>query len=240
MRRKRKRTYIKPKPVIYVLIVIVVAMGIWFSPLTIIRHVRIEGALPGDRDRLSAIVASLKGIPCVRVDPRIVESQALAASDIKSADLSRNPFGSALLKVTYREPAARLFGSPNVLLSKEGVLYPSEQDQTGLPVVQLTRGGPPTLATLAANWQPNLVAKLATEARKIFPTGDVRIEEEQGGVMWLNGGAGRVILGSLNDLDKKLNVLRTRLTKFPDELAENEALDLKNPDNPSLVPRKRS
>jgi cell division septal protein FtsQ len=240
MRPKRKRTYIKPRPVIIALLVLVVAAGIWFSPVTMIRRVRVEGSLPGDQDRFIQMMQSLKGIPCAQVDPRDVESQALANSDVRSAELSRTPFGSALLRVTYRRPVARLFGSPNVLLSEEGVLYPSAQVSDDLPVVQLLHGGPPTLGTLAANWQPTSIAKLAVDARKIFPEGDVRIQEGQGGVVWLNVAAGRVILGSLDDLEAKLNTLRKRRVDFPNELSENEALDLTSPNNPSLQPRSRS
>lgn len=235
--KKRTRLVLRYKPIFWLLLTVVVLVGVFFSPVTSIRHVRIEGALPDDHDRLTEIVQSVRDVPCARVNAREVESRAMASSDVRTAEFSRTPFGSAVLKIAYRSPVARLMGSPNVLLSQEGILYPSSQVTEGLPIVQLEKGGPPTLVTFAATWQPTLVAKLAVESKKIFPTGEVRIQQEDGGRMCLNVGSERVILGDLRELDKKLDVLRQRIASFPTELSENAALDLTSPDNPALQKR---
>jgi cell division protein FtsQ len=239
MRRKRKksRLRIKWKPTLWVLTLVTIAAGICFSPITAVRKVRIDGALLPDHDRLEALAKELEGVPCVRIDPRDIESKVLALPEMRTAELSRTPFGSAVLTVRYRVPVARLMGSPDMMLDAEGVLYPSMAPQQGLPVIQLPRGGPPTLATLAANWEPLGFANLATIARTLRPSGVIRIQMSESGVVSLNLDSDRVILGSLEDLDKKIGVLKERMASYPNELSENEALNLTNPDFPSLVQR---
>jgi cell division septal protein FtsQ len=238
MRKKRKRRSLRPKPVLWSMLIVLSAIGIWVSPLTAIRRVRIQGALEADRARLESIVASLRDVPCIRIDPRAIEAAVMTLPEIKSADLTRNPFGSALLKVGYRVPVARLLGSPNLLLSEDGVLYPASSVPEGLPQIQLPRGGPPTLATLSGNWEPQKVSKLAQISRTLGSTGVIRIQMSDSGVVSLNLGTERVILGSLDDLDKKISVLKQRMATYPDELAQNEALNLTWPDAPSLIPRR--
>src|SRR6185312_6427968 len=114
------------------------------------------------------------------------------------------------------------YGSPNVCLTSAGVLYPATVVTANLPLVQLPGAGVPTIAAFASNWQPVSIAKLAVEARKLPFTGVIRISVEDRGVVCLNMGSGRVVLGSTEDLDKKLQVLRTRMAAYPTELSTNK------------------
>ena len=97
--------------------------------------------------------------------------------------------------------------------------------------------GPPTLLTYAGTWQPSSIAALAVYAHEKYPGKDIRIEMNQRGVVCLNIGSGRVILGSCDDLDKKLKVLESRLQKNPQELDGENVLVLTLPSNPTIVPR---
>ncbi len=238
MRRKRNRLRLRWKPILWLLFLTTLATGAWFSPATSLRSVRIEGAIPDDRERLKRIVAQLTSTPNVRIDPRITESAVLALPEAQSAVLTRSLFGSALLKVSYRTPVAKLLGHPNVALSDQGVFYKAARIPPDLPQIQLPHDGPPTLLTLSSNWQPQTMAKLAKDVLKLRVSGVIRIQVEEGGVVCLNMSSGRVILGSLDDLDKKLSVLHERLVANPDELSEIEDLVLTAPNNPSFVPRK--
>jgi cell division septal protein FtsQ len=222
------------------LLILVVALGIGLSPSTSIKNVRIEGAQASDQERLASIVKKLQDVPNIRIDPRGVESEALMRADVQSAQLTRGLFGSALLKVTYRRPVARLLGHPNVMLSDEGVLYKTDLVPEGLPQVQLPDNGPPTLATLAANWQPQKMAKLAQDALKLGISDVIRIQMDAGDVVCLNMSSGRVILGTLEDLDKKLAVLRERIASNPQELSQIKELNITAPENPSIVPKERN
>jgi cell division septal protein FtsQ len=236
MRKKRKSIRLKPKPILWALLICVVAAGIAFSPITAVRHVRVEGATPEDRARLEDLLLGLRGVPCVRVDPRVIESRALMLPEMKKADLSRNPFGSALLRVQYRTPVARMMGTPDLFLDAAGVLYPALHPATDLPMVQMPKNGPPTLATFVSNWEPQRIAQLALAARTLQVPGVIRIQMDDRGVVSLNLGTERVIFGSLDDLDKKVSILRQRLAAYPDELKQNDALDLTNPDYPAVIP----
>jgi hypothetical protein len=144
------------------------------------------------------------------------------------------------LKVTYRRPVAKLLGHPGVALSDQGVFYKAAQIPSHLPQVQLPNDGPPTLLTIASNWQPQIMAKLAQDVLKLRVSDVIRIQVEEGGVVCLNMNSGRVILGSLENLDKKLSVLRDRLAANPNELSQVEDLILTAPDSPSFVPRKEN
>ncbi|MEZ0325038.1 MAG: cell division protein FtsQ/DivIB [Fimbriimonas sp.] len=240
MRRKRKRFSLRPKPILRLLLVLAIAAGIWFSPITSIRSVRIEGAIPSDQERLERIAKRLEGIPNIRIDPRITESEVLKLPEAQWATLTRSLFGSALLKVKYRTPVAKLLGHPGVALSNQGVFYKAAQIPKELPQIQLPSGGPPTLLTLSSNWQPKTMAKLAQDVLKLRVSDVIRIQVEEGGLVCLNMGSGRVILGSIDNLDEKLSVLRDRLAANPNELNEVEDLVLTSPKSPSFVPRKEN
>jgi cell division septal protein FtsQ len=251
MRRKRKRTRLRPKPILWLLLTVAICLGVWYSPITSIRNVRVEGALPSDRDRLGSILKALEDIPVARIDPRVTEGKVLENSAVYQAELTRSLFGTALLKVSYRQPVARLLGHPNVLLDADGVLYRTQVppiDGTPrakpvgpfIPQIQLPDNGPPTLLTLAGNWQPKTMAKLAQDVVKLRLSDVIRIQVEPGGVVCLNMGTGRVILGSLDDLDKKLAVLRERLATNPSELDQVQELNLTAPESPSFIPKENS
>lgn len=237
MRRKRKRSRLRPKPILWLLIMGVAAAGIWWSPITSLRSVRIEGALPSDRNRLEGIAAKLHDIPLIRIDPRVTESEVLENPEVLHAELNRSLFGTGLLKVTYRRPVARLLGHPNILLDPQGVLYKANSTPDTIPQIQLPVNGPPTLLTLTSNGQPQTMAKLAQDVLKLPVSDVIRIQVEPGGVVCLNMGTGRVILGSLDDLDKKLSVLRERLATKPNELNEVQELNLTAPESPSFIPK---
>ena len=138
MRRRTKRVRLNPRPFIVLGLGVNLAAGVALSPVTAVRRVRVEGAPEADRERLTLLLQSLKGVPCARVDARTVESKALENSELRGASLARTPFGSAVLRVARRVPVARLFGDLDTGLSADGVLYRASQLPKDLPTVNLT------------------------------------------------------------------------------------------------------
>jgi cell division septal protein FtsQ len=240
MRKKRKRVRLRPKPFLQLFLFGVLVYGIGWSPITSVTNVRIEGAKGADRQRLQGIAEGIKGTPYLQVNNRLVESAVLDHPEVHAAEFSGNLFGSGLIRVTYREPVASLGGSPGVMLSKDGVLYPAMEAVDGLPVLDLPKGGPPTLLTLASNWEASRLANLAVESRNLASEGVVRIQVDERGVLCLNMNSGSVILGSSDNLDRKLQVLRERMATDPDELSRVEALNLTVPDSPTYVTRAKN
>jgi cell division septal protein FtsQ len=209
------------------------------SVVTRVRHVAIEGAAPHDRVRLAQIVAQMQDKPVLRQDFRNLEWKVLQQPEVYSAELSVNPFGFALLRVKYRRPEIRLEDRENVVVDKEGVMYslPPEAMPPDLPTLKLDRGLPPTLLTVAGDWPMARIAQLAPRVRELLPDKGVRIEVDDRGALCLNMGTGRVVLGSTEDLDRKLTVLRQRMADDPGELSRVKELVLTQPDRPSVVPR---
>lgn len=236
--RRPKRT-LRWKPILWVILIPNLVAGAMASVVTRVRHVAIEGAAPHDRVRLARIMAQMQDKPVLRQDFRNLEWQVLQAPEVYSAQLSVNPFGFAALKVRYRQPQIRLEDRDNVVVDKEGVMFalPAEAMPADLPTLKLERGLPPTLLTVAGDWPMATIAQLAPKVRELSPDKGVRIEVDDRGALCLNMGTGRVVIGSTEDLDRKLSVLRQRMADDPGELSRIRELVLTQPDRPSVVPR---
>lgn len=239
MRRKRKRTRLKPAPILWLLLIANVTAGLLWSPITSIVRARVDGARPFDEPRIRLILEKLKGIPCAQVNPHEYESAVMSLPEVRTADLDRSVFGTALLRVSYRRAVARIRNTDNLALSIDGVLFPTnEPADEKLPFLELPKDRPRVLATIASPWRPVAIADLAVKAREMWPTDPLLIQVDERGSVCLNISTGRVILGSATDLDKKLGVLRERLSQNPRELQEVEELNLTAPELPSVVRKK--
>jgi hypothetical protein len=161
----------------------------------------------------------------------------MSCPEVDRAEFTRNIFGNALLLVQYRTPVARLADIDGEALSVDGVLYQASELPIDLPTLQLPDGGPPTLVALAGNWQPQKIAGLSVYAHQHYPHIDSKIEINRRGVVCLNIGSGRVILGSCDDLDVKLKTLESWLQRNPQELDQVQELNLTTPTAPAVVPK---
>jgi len=238
MRSKRKRLRLNPVPCLWALLVLNVVVGFCFSSITSVVRVRTQGVPPFDQGRTQEILNKLRGTPCVRVDARSIETDVMSSQAVYRAEFSRNIFGNGLLTVEYRTPAAKLADSESVALSSDGVLYKSEVDlPENLPTLQLPGGPPTTVDALAGNWPSAGIGELAVDVQRRFKGQDLKIEVDRRGVVCLNIGSGRVVLGSCNDLSLKLKTLEDRLQKNPRELDQVEELNLTSPLSPAIVPK---
>lgn len=237
MRKKRRKSNWRPGQILWPLLIVNVALGLNYSKVTSIVHARAAGVPPQDQERVQGILESMANIPCAKVDARKLESEVMSNEEVDSVELSRHIFGSSWLKVRYRNPVATLKGRDGVVLSDDGMFYHASIIPSGLPVLDMPASGPPTLVTYAGTWQPGSIAMLAGYARQKYAGKDIRIEINPRGVVCLNIGSGRVILGSCDDLDKKLKTLDSRLQKNPQELDGENMLVLTLPSNPTIVPK---
>lgn len=236
MRRsgKRKRVRLRAKPFLVIAIVLNVGLGLVFSPLTAIRHVRVEGARDADRARIETELQSVRGVPSLRLNPRAVESRILSAPYARNASLSRTIFGSAALNVAYRTPVARFDRSKRLALSDEGVVYAEQQLSPDLPILDVPAADLQPSLTLEGFWEPQRVAIIAQEARKVDNSQKERILITQPGRVILYIGQGRVVLGNCEGLEKKFQALKDRLLRNPSELSQIAELDLTLPERPAV------
>jgi len=238
-KKKKKKPKFLPnwRLILWLLLILNVWLGLTRSPITSLRRVRVETAPAGDQARVRAILAELQNVPCLQINPRNVESLAMNLPEVRSAELTRNIFGSGRLLIQYRHAIARRFNA-NIGISADGVMYPSDNLSEDLPTIQLPPDQPAMSLALVGNWPVVALAQTAVEAQGIVPGQPVRIQVEAGGSVSLYIGSGRVVLGSTEDLDKKLDVLRNHLERNPLELSQVESLNLTRPDAPSVVRKK--
>lgn len=225
--------------ILWVLLVGNIGAGLWLSPLTALRKVRVVGALPVDQERIRRILERQRGIPFARVSVPAVESWTLERPDTRTVSLSGNILGSGLLTVRYRRAVARFEGTKSLALSVDGVIYPTDQDLSGLPSIVLPQKGLPLSACLVGTWPATQIAKLAIEApgamQASMGTQNLQIKFIESGDLCLNEGSGTVRLGSAENLDKKLSVLQERLARNPQELDQVEQLVLVSPNHPAKI-----
>lgn len=214
-------------------------LGLCFSPLTAIRHVRVEGARPQDRARIESMLQTLHGIPALRVSPEALESRVLDAPFVRDATLSRSIFGSALLNVAYRTAVAHFDGSNKLALSDEGVIYAENDPVEGLPVLDVPGSALQPNLALEGFWEPQRVAFIAVQARKLNASDKERILITQPGRVILYIGQGRVVLGNCEGLEEKFQALRDRLSRNPFELSQIAELDLTLPERPAVRQKAR-
>jgi hypothetical protein len=236
-RKSRRRSRLRPAPFFVLFLLANLAVGLTVSRITAIRSVRVDGATAWDEPRLEGILSELRGVPCAKVNRFHIESRVLENPEVKSASFDRSIFGSALLTVRYRTPAARFFNHDGLALSDEGVIYRSVHLPPNLPAVLLGSGQPGLLFTLANNWPSGSIAYVAVQVRRFVPAETVRIDYGTGSSLCLNIGTGKAIFGSCEGLDAKLKKLHDKLQTDPDYLSKIDSLNLVDPDNPMVVPK---
>ena len=229
MRKKRSRISIRPAPFLWLFLCVNIVAGLFFSRITSVVHVRTDGVRAFDRERIEGILTKLQDIPCSKIDARDIESQVLKLPEVDRAELTRNPFGNALLTVQYRTPVARLDGTDGVVLSNDGVLYEGKDFPEDIPALELAKAGPPAFLTLAGTWEPERLAELAVYAHGHYPQSELKIVVDDRGSVCLNIGAGRVRLGSCDDLQLKLKTFEKWFQGHPKELDQVQEVNLTTP-----------
>lgn len=239
-KRRKKRAPIAWGPVLWVLIALNVTIGVFASPVTAIRTVRIDGAEKANESYLRSVARSVRGVPALQINPHAVESKVLATSSIQTATFSRNIFGRATLRVAYRTPIARIEGQPYLFLSDSGVLFKSVSIKPdGLPRVKVFREALDANLTLAAPWPMARLAWLVEEAKKegfgqaptveIGADGAVSLRENESGVV--------VRLGAPYELDQKLAKWKELLSADPNLFRKVRSVNLVEPTRPTIVPK---
>jgi cell division septal protein FtsQ len=239
MSPKPNRRPLTIEAILLVVLILIVASGVMYSPMTSIVRVNVIGAEQFDRRHISAILAALQDVPYARLSPRLVESAVLETPEVHDAVFSRNIFGRAQLSVTYRKPVAKLVGDDLLCLSDEGVVYPDHQVAPGLPLVQ----APDSLRNPALTFavEPPLVAlsqvcaQLPSQVDKSQTV--VLYNPDRGLCLNVGNGSSTVVFGSADRLDEKLQKLSGLLQQSPDLFRQCLTVNLMAPENPAVVYR---
>lgn len=235
MARKRKRRL--KGGVVWFFVLVSVACGLAFSPVTAITHVRVMGARPSDEARIQKELQWLNGRPCLMVYKPSVEEQILRNPLVKSADLSMNVFGRADLAIEYYRPVAVLKNAQNCVLTDAGFLCAMPEPPPGLPLLELYPEGTGPDFSLSMMWEASRVAEICDRASKQGIIKNLSITVTRNGSVCLNSGVtGRVDLGSPDELDEKFAQIHSILSAMPDLLAQRKELVLIAPKKPVTRP----
>jgi cell division septal protein FtsQ len=234
MRRRRKRRQIAWGPVLTILLVVNIVAGVFASKLTSIVKVRVEGAQLDDQSRIRALLQRIHDQPALKVNRFAVESNIAGKSAVSKVEMTRNIFGRALVTVEYRRPVAKIAGLSGAALARDGVIFQSSQDLTGLPTVVLSKDAKAPTIALAGSWRSGEVAGLAGALVDLSAQNPVEIITLENGGLCLNiGSKFAVELGLPERLDDKVEYFKKQIEDDPSLLMSGRTLILVSLERPS-------
>lgn len=211
-RRSKPRRSIAWGRLFAFLTIVNVAAGLLFSRATAATKVTVTGGDAVDSQFLFLISQSLKGTPCLRVQPFDVEDELVTNQRIGNAKLRRNLFGRAQLSLKYRTPVALVVGSKQVVLTSDGRLvdWGGGRESGHLNVtVELPPEALRAQVGVCGSWDSQSVAKACEfVASSVAKELQSKVSVESTGKVSLNLPDGsRAILGFPDDLDEKFGRL---------------------------------
>lgn len=231
--KRRVRRVIPWSQILWLLLVLNVTAGLLFSPLTAASRVRVVGAHEDDRERLTQEIQGIRGQPCLTADRRGLEALIGRASDMKSVEFALNLFGRGLIKMEYRQPIARIEGKNGELLDETGNLFASNETVPDLPSLVLPAIASTPAAGLVSGWDAGRVAELCKSLKTKLPNVRWRVVLDDRSVISLTGNKmPRIVLGSTDDLEKKIDRLASIVTEQPRLLETAKEINLTAPDMP--------
>ncbi|MCW5937980.1 MAG: cell division protein FtsQ/DivIB [Fimbriimonadaceae bacterium] len=231
-RKRKSRFRLYPSEVLWFLVFANLAAGFLASPATGLSRVRVEGAAPADEDAIAASIQKLRGVPFVRQDRRALEAEVEAIGDVAQAELQSNVFGRGVLKVVLRAPVAEVSGQL-VYLDGNGVFFKSKRRFAGLPRLALPEGSEVPNLCLSSGVESHKIAELCKGLADRLPNLADLIALDARGVLSFETSDGFVVvLGSAEDLARKLDRLESVLKERPDLPKKARRLVLTAPDSP--------
>ncbi len=230
---------------IFVLLLIVnVIYASFNSKITAIRSINLDGVRNSERLRLNRIAEDIKGIPALKVDPRVVENPFMNESRVLEADFRRNVFGIARLILKYRKPVASIAGSNQTFLDENGVVFVDAEEKGTYPRILLQSKIKVTVFALSGVINFREIAELAKITDTNLPGTliggkPVEIEVQETGGLCLNISDGIVELGSYEQMPLKIKNLKKALEDNPNLLVENKVINLMVPSRLDATPRKK-
>lgn len=234
-RRRRKRRSIRPEAALWGLVIVQLAAGLAFSPLTAVRKVQIAGATTSDHQRITSVLQKLKDVPVMRLNGSSVESALMASNAVEKATFVPNIFGRAAVKMINRTPVARV-GDSSVCLDRYGTTFVPDQLLETLMKVDPPQRSLLVNAGLCGPWEATKVAHLCELLKAQVPNVQGTVEVGDRGVLSFQVESGaEVVLGSSESLPQKIEKLGALLQEKPDLLKSVRQLNLTLPSSPVVV-----
>lgn len=239
--RPKRRSVNRGKQLLWFLLVANVVAGVFFSPATAVRKVRVVGVGAEHTALLDEVTAEWDSTPWVRLPLTRSRYKILQTPEFRDVRIESNPFGRALITLTPREAVAWLDREPVMYLDSEGVLFsksvPFDQEAGFGPEIELVLSSFPTepSATIVQHWEGGIIANLCEKLNSALPKVAFQVQLDELGAIILRHGDGREILfGSSDRLDEKLAKLieiAGPTGELPDDI---QVLNLVEPDRPAV------
>jgi hypothetical protein len=231
-RSKPKRRRIRLDALLAVLLGLNIIVGIRFSPLFALRHVRVVGGQPTDGKLLENVFETVMDVPVLSIKRQSLETSFQNLPEVDSASFEANIFGSGKLTLHYRVPVARL-GSTAMAVDAGGTIWRTRQNISRLPDVRLPASCLTAGLSLAKEAPVRAVAELAMKLQNISleHLGDIVLDDS--GTVCLNrGDHGRIVFGGTEAMDEKLTRLAGLLNERPELFTGPFEVNLTAPTHP--------
>lgn len=210
-------------------------VGLQHSPITKPRVIRVTGATVEQRAHLEECLRALRGAPAAQVNRERLQARVLSLDSIAAASFQLNLFGRGTLEIVPHQPVA-LMGQ-NVALTAKGTAMTLAGEPPNLPKLEVSDNLLRPSLSLAANWQPTRVAAICRELAQADPETALLVRVSDRGmveVQPVEGGA-RVIFGSADKWEEKVQALRLMLDKEESFWARFQEVNLTVPGTPMVV-----
>ncbi len=239
-RKKQKRVWTPPTdwtPWLWAFFSLHLLIGLYFSPVTGARTVRVTGAPGYDQQRIRSFLMSLKDSPFMRVNRSRIQSLALDNMAVERAEYRANLFGRGVLELVYRRPVAKVAGTEGLYLSGRGSVFSLK----GEVPVKVTVEPPFPVGqrnlSVFSSWRSGVAARMCENIGERLPEKEWRLVVSRTGFVDLVPDVGGTVeFGSFKDADLKVQALEDILRDDPGLLGRVSKLILSSPSNPVKVP----
>ncbi|MEQ1932467.1 MAG: hypothetical protein ABL962_01120 [Fimbriimonadaceae bacterium] len=213
--------------------------GLWFSPLTSARKVRVVGALPDDHARIIEIVQAFRRAPAIRAPRDLIMAKLLRRPLVINASVSQHLFARALVEITYDQPVATMEANRNIILTKSGEFSSIKPLPRDLPKLRLFDSAFEPNVALARNWQTPKIAEVCERIAR-SELGQVTVSVAASGAVSLELASGPIVyLGAPEFLPAKFEQLTLIGQRTPEHLKGNKEINLMSADKPTIAERQK-
>jgi len=239
MRKQAKR---KSRPnwhrIVALCLFLNVTAGMVWSPATSTKKVRFVGVPKHDEARVFTSCLPISNKAWLQLPIELVQKKILANPEVRSATISWNPFGKAVVAVKYHEPIAKVKTDPHIILTSDGRFIRWGQSTDNLLTLVVSRQVNHASFAFCTSWNSGGLAQVCQRIRRWHEFDGCVVELEERGAVSLTLRTGiKILLGMPDQLEQKMKVLSDILAQRPDVLNTAAELNIVSPRFPATRPR---
>ncbi len=240
---KRKPRPTKPKAQVnwplwlWAALVVNVALGVVFSPITSPYKVRAVGMTADQKEEAEEVLNRWQDRPAMLIPKEEVASQLLEISSLQSAQVRLNILGRGVVRVERKRPVAKLVGSTKALASDGSIAYFANLPPD-LPSLTLRKELLEPEPALIPGWEAAQTAQFCEEISRVLPGQPWQVEADLRGVLFLRlpEKKGVVIFGTPTRIAEKVDDFQKALAAEPGLMDEYSELNFSAPGQGTVKP----